>query len=240
MTGETGLGARVRAVRERIARACEGARRDPSDVTLVAVTKTHPEATVRDAVEHGLTVFGENRVQEGARKIEALRPEFPALSWRLIGRLQSNKAKTAVRYFEEIQSVDRVSLLEILSREAGSASRYPIYVEVNLAGEASKGGVDPSGAGDLVRAALSSPGIALRGLMSVPPFADDPEASRPFFRELRGLRDRLQEETGAPLGLSMGMSHDFDVAIEEGATVVRVGTALFGPREAGRAAPGRR
>ena len=228
--GCDGLGHRVGEVRERIDRACARARRAPAEVTLVAVTKTHPVETVREAIGHGLTVFGENRVQEGIRKIEALRPDFPSLSWRLIGRLQSNKAKTAVKYFEEIQSVDRNSLLEILSREADPAGRYPIYVEVNAGGEASKGGVDPSGAGALVRAALARPSIAVRGLMAVPPYAEDPEASRPYFRALAGLRDRLQQETGSPLGLSMGMSHDFEVAIEEGATVVRVGTALFGPR----------
>ncbi|HET9794372.1 MAG TPA: YggS family pyridoxal phosphate-dependent enzyme [Thermoanaerobaculia bacterium] len=228
-----GLSRRVREVRERIARACETGKRDPSGVTLVAVTKTHPVDTVRRAAETGLTVFGENRVQEGVAKIEALRPDFPGLSWRLIGRLQSNKAKTAVRYFEEIQSVDRSSLLEILSREAGaSGRRLPIYVEVNVGGEASKGGVDPGGAAALVGSALAAPAIELRGLMTVPPFSDDPAASRPFFRQLRSLRDRLQDETGSPIpGLSMGMSHDFEVAIEEGATVVRVGTALFGARE---------
>ena len=226
------LSRRVRDVEERIARACEAANRDRSEVTLVAVSKTHPFETVRRAVEAGLTIFGENRVQEGVRKIEALRPDFPDLSWRLIGRLQTNKAKTAVRYFEEIQSVDRISLLEILSREAGASNRYPIYVEVNVGGEVSKGGVPPAECGALVRAALAAPSIELRGLMTVPPFSDDPEASRPYFRELRGMRDRLEQETGSPLpGLSMGMSHDFEVAIEEGATVVRVGTALFGPRE---------
>jgi pyridoxal phosphate enzyme (YggS family) len=227
------LAGRVREVRERIARACGKAERDPSGVTLVAVTKTHPVGVVRRAVEAGLTVLGENRVQEGVAKIEALRPDFPDLSWRLIGRLQTNKAKTAVRYFEEIQSVDRSSLLEILSREAGaSGRRLPVFVEVNVGGEASKGGVDPDGAPALVRSALAAPAIELRGLMTVPPFSDDPEASRPFFRALRALRDRLRDETGSPIsGLSMGMSHDFEVAIEEGATVVRVGTALFGPRE---------
>lgn len=227
------LVSRVRAVEERIARACERAGRERSAVTLVAVSKTHPVAVVRQAIEAGLTVFGENRVQEGVRKIEALRGEFPRLSWRLIGRLQSNKAKTAVRYFEEIQSVDRISLLEILSREAGASKRCPVYVEVNVGGESSKGGVPPVECGALVRAALAAPSIELRGLMTVPPFSDDPEASRPFFRELRDMRDRLEQETGSALpGLSMGMSHDFEVAIDEGATVVRVGTALFGPREA--------
>lgn len=228
------LARRVREVEARIARACEAAGRDRSEVTLVAVSKTHPPEAVRRAAEAGLTVFGENRVQEGVRKIEALRADLPGLSWRLIGRLQTNKAKTAVRYFEEIQSVDRVSLLEILSREAGASNRrLPIYAEVNVGGEASKGGVDPAGCGALVRAALAAPAIELRGLMTVPPFSEDPEASRRYFRELRELRDRLRDETGSPLpGLSMGMSHDFEVAVEEGATEVRVGTALFGPRDA--------
>ncbi|HWC64726.1 MAG TPA: YggS family pyridoxal phosphate-dependent enzyme [Thermoanaerobaculia bacterium] len=226
------LVSRVRAVEERIARACERAGRERSAVTLVAVSKTHPVAVVRQAIEAGLTVFGENRVQEGVRKIEALRGEFPRLSWRLIGRLQSNKAKTAVRYFEEIQSVDRISLLEVLSREAEAKDiRLPIFVEVNVGDEASKGGVAPGDGAALVRACLEAPGIALRGLMAVPPFAEDPEASRPYFRRLRDLRDRLRDETGAALAdLSMGMSHDFEIAIEEGATVVRVGTAIFGAR----------
>lgn len=228
------LRARIRSVEDRIARACERARRDRNDVTLVAVTKTHPPETVRRAAEAGLTVFGENRVQEGIRKIEALHPDFPGLSWRLIGRLQSNKAKTAVRYFEEIQSVDRFSLLEVVAREAGAAGRTPrIYLEVNVAGEASKGGVEPEGLESLVRAAAARAELRLAGLMAVPPFSEDPEASRPYFRELAALRDRTAAATGVVLpGLSIGMSHDFEIAIEEGATIVRVGTALFGPREA--------
>ena len=226
------IAARLRAVKGGIERACARAGRDPSEVTLVAVTKTHPPEVVREAVAAGLSIFGENRVQEGIRKIEALRPEFPGLSWRLIGRLQTNKAKSAVRYFEEIQSVDRSSLLEILSREAGaSGRRLPIYVEVNVGGEGSKGGVAPEECGSLVRAALDRPELDVRGLMAVPPFSDSPEASRAFFRKLRALRDRINDASRAAIpGLSMGMSHDFEVAIEEGATVVRVGTALFGER----------
>ena len=232
--GPTDLAARVRSVEDRIARSCERSGRDPGGVTLVAVTKTHPPETVRRAVEAGLTVFGENRVQEGSRKIEALRPDFPGLSWRLIGRLQSNKAKTAVKYFEEIQSVDRLSLLEVVAREAGAAGRVlPVYLEVNVAGEASKGGVEPEGLESLVRAAAGRAELRLAGLMAVPPFSEDSEASRPYFRELAALRDRTAAATGVELpGLSMGMSHDFEIAIEEGATVVRVGTALVGPREA--------
>jgi pyridoxal phosphate enzyme (YggS family) len=228
-----GLAARARDVRSRIERTCSRAGRDPAEVTLVAVTKTHPVEAIRGAIAAGLTIFGENRVQEGMRKIEALRPEFPGLSWRLIGRLQTNKAKTAVRYFEEIQSVDRPALLDVLSREAVSTGRsLPVYVEMNVGGEESKGGVDPAGVGSLVADAAARPGIELRGLMTVPPFSEDPEDSRPFFRTLRETRDRIAGATGVALpGLSMGMSHDFEVAIEEGATVVRVGTAIFGPRE---------
>ena len=228
----SGIAARAREVRARIERACRMSGRDPGSVTLVAVTKTHPAETVREAIAAGLTVFGENRVQEGVRKIEALRGEFPGLSWRLIGRLQTNKAKTAVRYFEEIQSVDRMGLLDVLSREAVSSGRsLPIYVEVNIGGEASKGGIPAGEAADLVREAGARPGIALLGLMTVPPFSADPEDSRPFFRQLRETRDRLADATGVGLpGLSMGMSHDYGIAVEEGATVVRVGTALFGER----------
>jgi len=227
-----GIAARAREVRARIERACGKSGRDPASVTLVAVTKTHPVETVREAIAAGLAVFGENRVQEGVRKIEVLRPEFPALSWRLIGRLQTNKAKTAVRYFEEIQSVDRMSLLDVLSREAVSAGRsVPIYIEVNIGGEASKGGIPAGEVEDLVREAAERPAIALRGLMTVPPFSEDPENSRLFFRQLRETRDRLADATGIDLPeLSMGMSHDYEIAVEEGATVVRVGTALFGER----------
>jgi len=226
------VAARLAVVRRSMEEACGRAGRDVTGVTLVAVTKTHPVETVREAIEAGLTVFGENRVQEGARKIDALRDEFPGISWRLIGSLQTNKAKSAVKYFEEIQSVDRIHLLEILAREAGAAGRrLPVYVEVNVGGEASKGGAPPAEAGALARAALALGEIELRGLMAVPPFSPDPEASRGHFRDLRLLRDRIQEETGSALpGLSMGMSHDFAVAIEEGATVIRVGTALFGER----------
>jgi len=233
LTPAAGLEERARAVRSRIEAACRRAGRDPGEVTLVAVTKTHPEEAIRRAIDAGLTIFGENRVQEGARKIEALRPEFPHLSWRLIGRLQTNKAKSAVRYFEEIQSVDRAALLDVLAREAGSTGRsLPIYVEMNVGGEASKAGAAASEIGDLVAAAASRPGIKLRGLMTVPPFSEDPENSRPFFRALRETRDRIARETGVSLaGLSMGMSHDFEIAIEEGATVVRVGTAIFGARQ---------
>ena len=229
------LAERARRIRGRIARACEKSGRDPGSVRMIAVTKTHGEETVRAAVAAGLTEFGENRVQEGASKIEALRPDFPGLVWVLIGRLQTNKAKTALKYFQEIQSVDRDSLLEKLAREAQTlATVVPILLEVNIGAQDSKGGVEPDACGALLAKALALPSVRVRGLMAVPPPSENPEDVRPSFRELRELRDRLQQETSFSLPeLSMGMSHDFEVAVEEGATQVRIGTALFGGRETG-------
>ena len=234
MTAE-GFAGRLAGVRSRIAAACARAGREPSSVRLIAVTKTHPAAAVREAALAGLTDFGENRVQEGVAKIEALRPEFPHLAWHLIGRLQSNKAKTAVKSFQEIESVDRESLLGKIAEEARAGQRaYPIFLEVNLGSEQTKGGIPPGGALPLLRAALAAPSLEVRGLMAVPPFREDPEEVRRDFRELRELRGRLRDATGAALPeLSMGMSHDFEVAIEEGATTIRVGTALFGERHGG-------
>lgn len=231
MTAEPFAG-RLAGVRTRIERACARSRREPSSVRLIAVTKTQPADVVREAALAGLTDLGENRVQEAVAKIEALRPEFPRLSWHLIGRLQSNKAKTAVRYFQEIESVDRESLLGKIAEEARAGQRtFPIFLEINLGSEETKGGVAPTDALPLLRAGLAAPSLEIRGLMAVPPYREDPEEVRRDFRELRELRDRLRDATGAPLPeLSMGMSHDFEVAIEEGATTIRVGTALFGER----------
>jgi hypothetical protein len=227
----------LKHVRERIARACRKSNRDPARIRLIAVTKTHGEGTVRDAVAAGLSDFGENRVQEAAGKIDALRPDFPELSWTLIGSLQTNKVKSALKYFQEIQSVDRDSLLEKIAREArGIKGRIvPILLEVNIGGQESKGGVAPESCRALLEKALAEPAVAVRGLMAVPPPAEDPENARASFRELFGLRERLEQETGCSLAeLSMGMSHDFEVAIEEGATQIRVGTALFGSRDGAR------
>lgn len=226
---------RLAAIRGRIRRACERAGRDTSQVVLVAVTKTHPAGVVRAAIEAGLSDFGENRVQEGAAKIEALRGEFPGLHWRLIGQLQTNKAKTALQYFEEIQSVDRLPILEKLAAAARAAGRkFPIYLEVNIGDEESKGGAPLPALRELLRDAMTQEELEVRGLMAVPPFTPDPEGARTWFRQIARLRDDLRQETGAPLReLSMGMSHDFDIAIEEGSTVVRLGTALFGARETG-------
>ena len=230
-----GIAERALRVRERIAGACDRAGRDPGSVRLIAVTKTHDAGTVRMAIEAGLADFGENRVQEAASKIDALRADFPGLSWTLIGRLQTNKVKTALKYFQEIQSVDRDSLLEKIAREARTrAEAIPILLEVNIGGQESKGGVEPDACGALLEKAIAEPSVRVLGLMTVPPPFDDPRDARPSFRRLRELRDRLEQRTSSPLPqLSMGMSHDFEVAVEEGATQVRIGTALFGERETG-------
>ena len=227
-----GLPERVAQVRARIARAGERAGRDPAAVSLVAVTKMHPADVVRAAVAAGLADFGENRVQEGAAKAAAL-ADLPGLKWRMIGRLQSNQARAAVKSFQEIESVDRLELVSRIARAAdGRPQAYPILLEVHLGEEASKGGIEPDAAEVLLKAALAEKSLRVDGLMAVPPYDDDPEASRPHFRRLRVLAEELRQSTGAALPeLSMGMSHDFEVAIEEGATIVRVGTALFGPRE---------
>jgi pyridoxal phosphate enzyme (YggS family) len=225
------IAGRAAEVRRRISGACDRAGRDPSSVSLVAVTKTHPASTVRAAVEAGLTDFGENRVQEGVEKMAEL-AGLPGLKWRMIGRLQTNKVRAAVNSFQEIQSVDRLELVGRIAREAqGRETPFPVLVEVNLGGEDTKGGVEPEGAEALLREALAATSLRVEGLMAVPPFREDPEESRPQFRRLRELAESLRQRTGSPLPhLSMGMSHDFEVAVEEGATIVRVGTALFGTR----------
>ncbi len=219
---------------ERMARAAERAGRDPASVSLLAVSKTHPPESVAAAARAGQTLFGENRVGEGIGKIEALRGEFPSLVWKLIGPLQSNKAKAALQWFAMVETLDRERLAARLAAILPpDAPAYPVLLEVNVAGEATKSGVPPENLESLAEAALALGRFDVRGLMAVPPFDEDPEAARPHFRRLAGLRDRLTERFGRPFPeLSMGMSHDFEVAIEEGATEVRVGTALFGERGA--------
>jgi hypothetical protein len=217
-----------------ISRACEAARRDPRTVALLAVTKGHGPELVRAAAQAGFTLFGENRVAEGAAKIEATRGERPDLVWKLIGSLQSNKAAAALQWFSALESLDRQRLVERLERLlSGGERRLPVLVEVNLGEEASKSGVAERDLDDLVASALAAPHLDVRGLMAVPPFAEDPEASRPHFRRLAAMAARLADRFGRAFPeLSMGMSHDFAVAVEEGATEVRLGTWLFGPREA--------
>ena len=217
-----------------VARAAAEARRDPAEIALMAVSKGQSAETVGNGAKAGLTLFGENRVQEAGAKIEALRAAWPGLQWRLIGPLQTNKAKTALQYFQVLESLDRERLAARLEALLAAEGRIlPVLVEVNVGREPSKSGVLPEEAHRLFEAALACPHLALRGLMAVPPYDEDPESSRPHFRALARLRDELSARFALPLPeLSMGMSHDYAVAVEEGATEIRVGTALFGAREA--------
>jgi len=216
-------------LQRRIEAACARAGRARDSVTLVAVTKGQPPQVVSAAAELGLTLFGENKVQEAKAKI----PLCPSrLRWHLIGHLQSNKCRDALGLFGMIQSVDSLSLAEELNQRADQAARtVPILLEVNVAGEASKFGYRPELLlADLARLnALKR--LEIHGLMTVPPWTPDPEKVRPIFRQMRALKEQCEGVLGAPLPhLSMGMTGDFEVAIEEGATMVRIGTALFGPR----------
>jgi pyridoxal phosphate enzyme (YggS family) len=217
------------AIQERIRAACDRAGRPPEAVTLLAVAKTHPPETVKAAADLGVVFFGENKVQEARAKI----PLCPGrLRWHFIGHLQSNKCREAVGLFEMIESVDSLALAGEISRRAEQAARtMPVLLEVNVAGEASKFGYPPERLLAELEALNQLPRLEIHGLMAVPPWTPNPESSRPHFRRLRELKSRCEGILGAPLRhLSMGMSGDFEVAIEEGATIVRVGTALFGER----------
>ena len=217
---------RWRAVRARVDVASERAGRAPGDVTIVAVSKTHPAAAVREAAAAGATDFGENYAQELADK----RRELPELRWHFIGRLQRNKAKLVAGQVALIHAVDSLELAgELAKRAAGTLQA--VLISVNVAGEATKGGVTPATAPALARSLSGIAGLRLDGLMTMPPPADDPEASRPAFLALAALRDALEQQLGHPLPvLSMGMSGDYEVAIACGATHVRIGTAIFGER----------
>jgi pyridoxal phosphate enzyme (YggS family) len=217
---------RLEAVERRIAAACEKAGRPRQTVRLLAVSKTKPPEAVREAADCGLRLFGENKVQEAQAKI----PLCPSgLEWHLIGHLQSNKAKLAANLFQMIHSVDSLKLLEGL--EVHAAKTLPVLLQVNVSGEASKSGMKPDEVAGVIEAANNMAKCEVHGLMTIPPFTPDAEKARIHFRALRELRDRLQDETGTPLPeLSMGMSHDLEVAIEEGSTWVRIGTDLFGAR----------
>jgi len=226
------IASNLQALRRRIVAAAERAHRPASDVTLVAVSKTFPVESIREAVDAGQGVFGENRVQEGLEKVEALKALD--LEWHLIGHLQSNKARKAAAAFAWIESVDSIELLRKIDAAAHEAGATPrVLVQADLAHETTKHGVDERALGDLVRAALDARAVQLCGLMIVPPIPERPEDSRPWFVRLRATRDELVSG-GVPADrlahLSMGMSHDFEVAIEEGATIVRVGSAIFGSR----------
>jgi hypothetical protein len=223
------LAANIESVRERIRAACDRAGRPPESVALLAVAKTHPAEAVQDAAACGLMLFGENKVQEAKAKI----PQCPGkLRWHLVGHLQTNKARDAVELFEMIQSVDSLRLAEEINKRAEQASkRMPVLLEVNLAGEASKFGYAPERLLAELKDLNALPRLEIHGLMTVPPWSPVAENVRPYFRRLRELKQQCEDKLGAPLPeLSMGMTGDFEVAVEEGATMVRIGTAIFGER----------
>ena len=225
----------IAEIRERIETAAGRAGRTAADVLLMAVTKTHPPERIREAHAAGLRLFGENRVQEFAGKAAAL-ADLGDAEWRMIGHLQTNKAGKAAELFHAVDSLDSLKLAEKLEAAARQQNKkLPVLIEVNLEGEAAKSGVRPDSRqlDELLLAAPRLEALQFRGLMTVPPYTADPEAARPFFRRLRELRNRMAERKLPAVlldVLSMGMSHDFEVAIEEGSTCIRVGTAIFGER----------
>jgi PLP dependent protein len=230
----------IAEVRERIAAAARRAARNPDEIRLMGVSKTFPVGRIREAYAAGLRVFGENRVQEFAGKADALR-DLLNTKWHLIGHLQTNKAAKAAELFHAVDSVDSVRTAEKLNASAESVGKtLSVLIEINVGGEKAKSGVAPSsdeqGSDELEQILRGAPrwgNLKINGLMTVPPYTEDPEGSRPYFRQLRQIRDSIAARDLPQIGsavLSMGMSHDFEVAIEEGATCVRVGTAIFGER----------
>jgi len=216
-------------VRERIAHAAAKSGRSTNDVELVVITKTHPVEKVREAIDAGQTLFGESRVQEARAKI----PELPSnVRWHFVGHLQKNKVRHALPLFEMIHSVDSLALAQDMNRIAQEEGLHPrLLLEVNVAGEWSKFGFAPDKLREQMEALLALPRLSILGLMTIPPLAEEAEASREYFVQLREVRDHLQTEFRVDLALlSMGMTQDFPIAVEEGATLVRVGTAIFGER----------
>jgi pyridoxal phosphate enzyme (YggS family) len=225
----------IAAIHERMAAAARRAGRRPEEIALMAVSKTHPPECIREAHAAGLRLFGENRVQEFAGKAAAL-ADLTGAEWHMIGHLQSNKAGKAAELFAAVDSVDSVKLAEKVDAAAHSLNKkLAVLIEINVGGEVAKTGVAPDSR-ELEELLLATPrleALEFRGLMTVPPFADDPEHARPYFRKLRELRDAIAARKLPDIrmdALSMGMSHDFEVAIEEGSTCIRVGTAIFGER----------
>ncbi|HKO98194.1 MAG TPA: YggS family pyridoxal phosphate-dependent enzyme [Pyrinomonadaceae bacterium] len=224
---------RVQNVRDRIVAAAERSNRSPDEIQLVAITKTHPAEMVKAAIQAGLTDLGENRVQEADEKIASVGRE--AARWHLVGHLQTNKARRAVDLFDCIHSLDSAELAMRLERLCIEEGRevLPVLIQIKLGGEPTKTGVDPNELPRLLESLKSCAHVRLTGLMTLPPYFENPDCARPFFKTLRELRDelRMQGHFGEGRGeLSMGMTHDFEVAIEEGSTMVRVGTAIFGER----------
>jgi pyridoxal phosphate enzyme (YggS family) len=230
---ETSVRENLLRIQERIASAAARVVRRPEEITLIGVSKTHPASAIREAYEAGVRHFGENRVQEWEGKRAGT--EGLAATWHLIGHLQNNKAARAARLFHSVDSVDDFATAQRLDRaraEAGITGKLRVLIEVHVAPEATKSGVEVSGLPELAEGFADLPRLELAGLMGIPPFLEKAEQVRPYFRRLRELRDELRGKLGIELRvLSMGMSHDFEVAIEEGATEVRLGTALFGARE---------
>ncbi len=218
----------------KMSHAAMRAGRQPDAVGLIAVSKTVPAERIREAMDAGLRVFGENRVQEARDKIaacQAFAQGFAGVQWHMIGHLQKNKAKNAVQLFDLIHSVDSVALADELNRQAAKHGKIQrILVEVKLSGEETKQGIAEAGLAALISHIRHCINLKLEGLMTMPPYDPDPEKARPYFRHLRELRDGLEKEGVSLPELSMGMSHDFSVAIEEGATMVRIGTSIFGER----------
>ena len=224
---------RIAKVRQRIEDAARRCNRSSDDITLVAISKTHPAETLRAALDLGVADLGENRVQEAEGKIETLGRE--AARWHLVGHLQSNKARRAVQLFDVIHSLDSPELAQRLNRLCIEEGRQelPVLIQLSFGGEKSKTGIDPRDLPQLLEASAACPRLHLIGLMTLPPYFENPDCGRPFFKALRELRDQMKSEGRFSEGrgeLSMGMSHDFEIAIEEGATILRVGTAIFGER----------
>jgi pyridoxal phosphate enzyme (YggS family) len=228
---KTQISSNINIIKQRIATAAKRAERDPLSIKLMAVTKTVPPERISKAIEAGLTILGENYVQEAKDKIAAIGNHA---QWHMIGHLQTNKAKYAVKLFDCIHSVDRLELAQELDKRAGQINRkLNVLIEVN-SGEESKSGIEKTQALELVRQVAHLPNLTLRGLMTMAPYSDNPENSRPYFKALRDLREDIDRAGIAGISmeeLSMGMTDDFEVAIEEGATIIRIGRAIFGKRQ---------
>ena len=227
------LRARFADVRTRIESRARACNRSPEEITVIAISKTHPADVIKEALEAGITEFGENRVQEAESKI--IEVGRRKARWHLVGHLQANKARRALALFDVIHSLDSTDLAHRLDRLCAEEGReeLPVLIQVDLGEEDTKSGVSEAGLLELVQSLDECSKLRLRGLMTLPPFFENPEQTRPFFQRLRELRDRLENQGRFANGkgeLSMGMSHDFEVAVEEGATMLRIGTAIFGER----------
>jgi len=224
----------IQWIRDRIAAAAASCNRSPDGITLLPISKTFPVDSISQAAAAGISRFGENRVQEAEKKILHFR-SLANLEWHLVGHLQSNKAKRAAELFDVIHSVDSIKLATRLSQACVEIGKVlSVLIQVDLGGEDTKFGAEPDSIADIVRVVSGLKGIRINGLMTIPPFFEDPDKSRPYFARLRDLRDTVESEMPGCLGerhLSMGMSHDFEAAIREGSTMVRIGTAIFGTRQ---------